>query len=486
MRTTASTIRRRSTVHGDEPVRRGLAGDAGRRHATARSSWPIPPTPRARQLRDVGRGRRRSSTSTPRTTRRRIRRRPDDRRTASTASRIAASRRSCTSVPFTIGHDRDGGDDADYVGYGDPDGATARSARPTRRSRPTRRAPARRGSSSSPTAARCTACASTSQPELDSIPPAAPQRADRWSRPARRRRPSQFVAPGDDGLIGTVTGYEIRYRASDRDDRRDNFARLDAGRRRRSRRAPAGTLQTFERRSACCPRPTTGSASARSTTASNDGPIAVVQLTTADRADRRGRRVLRRDRRVRLADGERRRDAAPLPRPVPAQSTVLGELAVETLLHVRPAGRRRRRRVGAAARDRARVARADRRRRRPTRRVQVMRRLGFALACGSPPRRRPRRPTPGSATSSTSSSRPTDDLQIVAWLEDPAGPLRRHASFITQQTGTLRHRQPARRFDFNSGPSWPYGRRDDVPGVVAPPRLDVPADRVPGRATTTT
>ncbi len=57
--------------------------------------------------------------------------------------------------------------------------------------------------------------------------------------------------------------------------------------------------------------------------------------------------------------------------------------------------------------------------------------------------------------------------QIVAWLETPSGdyvetsfdgtPL-----YITQQTGTFGIGNRPGRFDFNSGPLWPYGRRETV------------------------
>ena len=46
--------------------------------------------------------------------------------------------------------------------------------------------------------------------------------------------------------------------------------------------------------------------------------------------------MLHRDRGVRLADGERRRDAAPVPRLV-LEQTALGELAVETYYTFGPA-----------------------------------------------------------------------------------------------------------------------------------------------------
>ena len=53
---------------------------------------------------------------------------------------------------------------------------------------------------------------------------------------------------------------------------------------------------------------------------------------------------------------------------------------------------------------------------------------------------------------------PTNDLQIVMWLEDATG----HyvdTIFITQQTGRYGLGNRPGRYDFNSGPLWPYGRR---------------------------
>src|SRR4051812_35383055 len=53
---------------------------------------------------------------------------------------------------------------------------------------------------------------------------------------------------------------------------------------------------------------------------------------------------------------------------------------------------------------------------------------------------------------------PSDDLQIVAWLATSTGEYK-DTLFITQQTGTFGLGNRPGRFDFNSGPIWPYGRR---------------------------
>jgi hypothetical protein len=51
--------------------------------------------------------------------------------------------------------------------------------------------------------------------------------------------------------------------------------------------------------------------------------------------------------------------------------------------------------------------------------------------------------------------------QIVAWIEDTAGNYV-DTIFITQQVGTFGLGNRPGRFDFNSGPKWPYGRRITV------------------------
>ena len=48
--------------------------------------------------------------------------------------------------------------------------------------------------------------------------------------------------------------------------------------------------------------------------------------------------------------------------------------------------------------------------------------------------------------------------QIVVWIETPAGEYK-DTIFITQQVGRYGLGNRPGRFDFNSGPMWPYGRR---------------------------
>jgi len=56
---------------------------------------------------------------------------------------------------------------------------------------------------------------------------------------------------------------------------------------------------------------------------------------------------------------------------------------------------------------------------------------------------------------------PEIDPQIVAWLEKPSGEYVQ-TIYITQQTGRYGIGNRPGRFDFNSGPHWPYGRRITV------------------------
>jgi fibronectin type III domain protein len=67
--------------------------------------------------------------------------------------------------------------------------------------------------------------------------------------------------------------------------------------------------------------------------------------------------------------------------------------------------------------------------------------------------------TPGGIAAS--SDGPEIAPQIVAWLEKPNGEYVRTV-YITQQTGRYGIGNRPGRFDFNSGPNWPYGRRVTV------------------------
>ena len=69
-------------------------------------------------------------------------------------------------------------------------------------------------------------------------------------------------------------------------------------------------------------------------------------------------------------------------------------------------------------------------------------------------------------------------LQIVAWIEDPAGAFV-DTVFITRQTGSYGLGNRPGRFDFNSGPRWPYGRRVTVFPVWAHRRAAATGERFP-------
>jgi hypothetical protein len=56
---------------------------------------------------------------------------------------------------------------------------------------------------------------------------------------------------------------------------------------------------------------------------------------------------------------------------------------------------------------------------------------------------------------------PTSGLQMVAWIETPDGEFV-DTVFITQLTGTYGLGNRPGIYDFNSGPRWPYGRREGV------------------------
>ena len=67
--------------------------------------------------------------------------------------------------------------------------------------------------------------------------------------------------------------------------------------------------------------------------------------------------------------------------------------------------------------------------------------------------------TPGGIAASVDG--PQVNPQIVAWLEKPSGEYVQTV-YITQQTGRFGLGNRPGRFDFNSGPNWPYGRRITV------------------------
>src|SRR5262249_5209976 len=67
--------------------------------------------------------------------------------------------------------------------------------------------------------------------------------------------------------------------------------------------------------------------------------------------------------------------------------------------------------------------------------------------------------TPGRQASTARAGH--EPSQIVIWIETPAGDFEK-TIFITQEVGRYGLANRPGRFDFNSGPMWPYGRRDTV------------------------
>jgi hypothetical protein len=125
-------------------------------------------------------------------------------------------------VPFTIGTTTSIASTADYAGYGDPDGKDGALRPPD--ATITTDTPGSGASrlqlvSEDGTTYRVLV---TARPEFDYALPGAPDRAevvDVTPTSATLR----FIAPGDDGLVGKVSGYEIRYLAN-RELTADNFA----------------------------------------------------------------------------------------------------------------------------------------------------------------------------------------------------------------------------------------------------------------------
>jgi hypothetical protein len=148
-------------------------------------------------------------------------------------------------VPFTVGAVESIGNSDTYVGYGDPDGLDGMIRLPD--SSITSDVP---GSG----AARLSLMADPSgmfrlkvqaRPEFDAAPPGAADELKTTALTATGASVS-FVAPGDDGDVGTVRGYDIHYRAGDEitADNFDSSPSIDSG----SIPSPdeAGQIQAFD------------------------------------------------------------------------------------------------------------------------------------------------------------------------------------------------------------------------------------------------
>ncbi|HEY5935514.1 MAG TPA: hypothetical protein VIU61_12780, partial [Kofleriaceae bacterium] len=146
-------------------------------------------------------------------------------------------------VPFSVRDTMSVASASDYVGYGDPDGLDGNVRVPD--STITTTTP---GSGAARLALISDGGSSyrvrvTSRPQFDFEPPAAPRETSVITATGNMARIG-FIAPGDDGLAGPITGYEIRYSVEEplTADNWDSGIRLEdvpAG-------SPAGQVRTFE------------------------------------------------------------------------------------------------------------------------------------------------------------------------------------------------------------------------------------------------
>ncbi|MGE5182263.1 MAG: fibronectin type III domain-containing protein [Acidobacteriota bacterium] len=182
------------------------------------------------------------------------------------------------SVPFTISTTETTAGAMAYVGYGDPSGTTGTLNPPdgtidvgTIGKGAGRLQPLTDGSGN--------LVEVRARPEFDSIPPALPSDAQALQVQSSSAV-VQFVAPGGDGQIGKVAGYEIRYRANDAMTP-DNFADSTPS----SASvvpSPAGSLQSFEI-DGLLPSTDYWIGVRAYDDCHNYSDVAIVQFTTADR-----------------------------------------------------------------------------------------------------------------------------------------------------------------------------------------------------------
>ena len=147
-------------------------------------------------------------------------------------------------VPFTVAAGDSNAATAAYAGYGDPDGAsgTLNAPDPTKITEDTPASGAQRLQLISGTSDRLEV---NVHQENDTTPPSGLN--DLQAQAVGATTVSvQFTAPGDDGAIGMVTGYEVHYRSVD-PMTAANFDDAQSSRAITSYvPAPAGTLQTLE------------------------------------------------------------------------------------------------------------------------------------------------------------------------------------------------------------------------------------------------
>jgi hypothetical protein len=116
-------------------------------------------------------------------------------------------------VPFTVGLDQTIATTSAYAGYGDPEGATGTLHPPDATiTSDTPGSGAARLQLTADGAGGTFRVRVTSRPEHDSTPPAAPGGATLVTTDAQSAT-IDFTEPGDDGLVGPVAGFEVRYRA---------------------------------------------------------------------------------------------------------------------------------------------------------------------------------------------------------------------------------------------------------------------------------
>ena len=182
-------------------------------------------------------------------------------------------------VPFSVRDTMSVASASDYIGYGDPDGLDGNVRVPdptittnTPGSGAARLALISDGGSSYRVRV-------TSRPQFDFEPPAAPRDPVVISATGNTARIA-FTAPGDDGLMGPITGYEIRYSVETplTADNWDTGIRLEdvpAG-------SPAGQVRSFEL-TGLLPETDYYVGIRAIDDCRNVGPIEFIQLTTPDR-----------------------------------------------------------------------------------------------------------------------------------------------------------------------------------------------------------
>lgn len=115
-------------------------------------------------------------------------------------------------VPFTIGATVTTAQTSDYVGYGDPDGLDGNLRAPdTTITTNVQGSGAARLALVPDGSGGMFRVRVTSRPEFDDVLPGVPAQVA-MTRATSQSAEISFVAPGDDGTVGVVAGYDIRYR----------------------------------------------------------------------------------------------------------------------------------------------------------------------------------------------------------------------------------------------------------------------------------